>query len=50
MEPEPMLTPREKFPLPEKFSPEEHRTHNRVQQDSKLNTVPTSYSGLSGKY
>ena len=21
-----------------------------VQQDSKLNTVPTSYSGLSGKY
>ena len=28
MDSEPMLTPREKSPLPEQFSPEEHRTHD----------------------
>ena len=28
MESEPMFTPREKSPLPEKFSPEDYQTHD----------------------
>ena len=46
MESELMLTPREKSPLPEKFSPEEDRTMTLHQQDSEPNTLP-SYSGPS---
>ena len=40
MEPEPMLTPREKSPLPEKFSPEEDQTHNAA---SSRTVSPTHY-------
>ena len=46
MESEPMLTPREKFPLPEIFSSEEDRTHDTASRsDSEPNTLPRSYSG-----
>ena len=55
MESEPMITPREKSPLPEKFSSEEDGTHDAassrtaspthyqrcVKQDSEPNTLPT---------
>ena len=37
MESEPMLTPREKSPLPEKFSPVEYRTHDAASRS------PTHY-------
>ena len=40
METEPMLTPREKSPLPEKISPEEDRTHNAA---SSRTASPTHY-------
>ena len=40
MESEPMLTPREKFPLPEKFSSEEDRSHNTA---SSRTASPTHY-------
>ena len=42
MEFEPMLTPREKFPLP-KMSPEEDRTRNAV--DSEPKHYQLNYSG-----
>ena len=42
MEFEPMLTPREKSPLP-KMSPEEDRTHDTV--DSEPKRYQLSYSG-----
>ena len=42
MEFEPMLTPREKSPLP-KMSPEEDRTHDAVDSESKHYQL--SYSG-----
>ena len=43
MESEPMLTPREKFPLLDKFSPEEDRTHDAASSRTALepNTLPT---------
>ena len=37
---EPMLTPREKSPLPDKFSPEEDRTHDAA---SSRTASPTHY-------
>ena len=40
MESEPMLTPRGKNPLPEKFSPEEDRTHDAA---SSRTAIPTHY-------
>ena len=40
MESEPMLTSREKSPLPEKFSPEEDRNHNAA---SSRTARPTHY-------
>ena len=40
MESEPMLTPSEKSPLSEKFSPEEDQTHNTV---SSRTASPTHY-------
>ena len=40
MESEPMLTPREKVPLPEKVSPEEDRTHDTA---SRRTASPTHY-------
>ena len=43
---EPMLTPREKSPLWEKFS-EEDRTHNAASGRAASPTLPTSYSGPS---
>ena len=45
MESEPMLTPREKSPLPEKFSSEVDGTHDLHQADSEPNTLPMSYFG-----
>ena len=40
----PMLTPREKSPLPKKFSPEEDGTHNAASS-KQPSTLSTSYSG-----
>ena len=40
MESEPMLTPREKSPLPENFSPEEDQTHDAA---SSRTASPTHY-------
>ena len=47
MEFEPMLTPREKSPLP-KMSPEEDRTRNTVDSDPKHYQL--SYSGPQAKF
>ena len=47
MESEPMSTPREKSPLPEKNSPQRRieptNPQHCIKQDSKPNTLPTSY-------
>ena len=45
MESEPMLTPREKSPLPEKFSSEEDRTQDTASSRTASPTQPLSYSG-----
>ena len=46
MESEPMLTPREKFPLPEKNLIRGGSNPGRcIKQDSEPDTPPTSYSG-----
>ena len=48
MESEPMLTPREKFPLPEKNLPRGGSNRRRcIKQDSEPNTLATSYPGPS---
>ena len=45
MESEPMLTPMEKSPPPEKFSSQEDRTHNAASSRTASPTLPMSYSG-----
>ena len=50
MESERMLTPREKSPLPEKFSPRGGSNPRRcIWQNSEPNTLPVSYSGPQQK-
>ena len=47
MKSEPMLTPREKAPLPEIFSPEEDRTHDAASSKTASPThYQLNYSGL----
>ena len=46
MESKPKSTPREKFPLPEKFSPEEYQTHDAASHKTASPTpYKLSYSG-----
>ena len=47
LESEPMLTPRGKSPLPEKFSSDEDRTHNAASSRTASPHYQLSYSGPS---